>query len=186
MQGKYIRTPEGRANMSAAHVGKSPSAEAKAKLSAALLGHGVTPETRAKIATSHIGKKLSDETRAKIGVAHRGFKHSPETRAKMSSDRKGKFSGMNSSNWKGGRYINSGGYVLIHCPDHPFNNGGYVREHRLVMEGILGRYLEPSELVHHKNQAKNDNRPENLELVVHTNHYGEVLCPLCQGHFLIK
>lgn len=73
--------------------------------------------------------------------------------------------GQNNPAWKGGRMIDKRGYVLIWMPDHPeANRHGQVREHRLVMEGVLGRRLNRKEVVHHKNCMRNDNRPENLEI----------------------
>ena len=67
--------------------------------------------------------------------------------------------------WQGGYAVDEDGYILQHCPDHPqATTGGYVRQHRLVMEKTLGRYLTPEEVVDHKNRDTSDNDPGNLEL----------------------
>lgn len=67
--------------------------------------------------------------------------------------------------WRGGRYVDPDGYVLIYSPEHPCKNAAnYVREHRLVMEKKLGRYLKKNEVVDHRNGVKDDNRLRNLRL----------------------
>lgn len=58
------------------------------------------------------------------------------------------------------------GYALKWAPTHPRANHGRVREHILVVEEQIGRYLVKGENVHHKNGVRDDNRPENLELWV--------------------
>lgn len=71
------------------------------------------------------------------------------------------------NNWRGGRSLASNGYVLIRVgKDHHLADvRGYAYEHRLVAEQKLGRRLKPGELVHHKNEVKTDNSPDNLEVV---------------------
>lgn len=84
--------------------------------------------------------------------------------------------GVNAANWKGGRVTKTAhGYVLIRVNHHPkaTKTSPYVREHVVVMEQVLGRYLLPGETVHHKNGVKHDNRPENLELWVKSQPAGQ-------------
>jgi hypothetical protein len=74
----------------------------------------------------------------------------------------------------GSRFVMRAGYVKIHMPDHPgAASDGYVLEHRIVMEHVLGRHLRKEESVHHKNGIRDDNRPENLELWVSPQRAGQ-------------
>jgi hypothetical protein len=118
-------------------------------------------------------------TREKQRIAKTGQRHSEETKRKISEAGKGKLSGSENPMWKGGKTLDSGGYVLVKMRDHPgASRQGYVREHRLVMETALGRHLERHEVVHHRNGIKTDNRIENLELMSPSDHRREHNGPL--------
>lgn len=78
--------------------------------------------------------------------------------------------GKDAYHWKGGTK-NNNGYIMVQAPSHPnCDSQGYVREHRLVMEKHLGRYLEKDEVIHHINHKKNDNRVENLIILTKKEH----------------
>jgi len=86
--------------------------------------------------------------------------------------------------------VNVSGYLLEWVGyDYPGNKSGRVLQHRLVMERHLGRHLETSETIHHKNEIKTDNRLENLELLSNPDHVRrhptprkrvEVICAECE------
>ena len=102
--------------------------------------------------------KMSEKIKAKISKTAKekgigkwmtGKKHSEETKRKMSVIQK---------NTPHKRKILHNGYYLILKPNHPFCEcKGYVREHRLVIESQIGRYLIPSETTHHPGE-RDDNR----------------------------
>jgi hypothetical protein len=97
----------------------------------------------AKISTSLKGHECSDETRRKLSIAHTG---------------------------KVPRILIRG-YAMIYVPDHPHaNSSGRVMEHRLVIERILGRYLDPSEHIHHIDFSRSNNRASNLKIVTNAEH----------------
>lgn len=72
------------------------------------------------------------------------------------------YSGSNHPNWNNGKTVCPNGYVRI--------NKKKRYEHDLIMENTIGRKLDKSECIHHKNHQKDDNRIENLELLTKSNH----------------
>ena len=78
-----------------------------------LQGKHISYSHKEKIRKYRTGKKLSNITKKRIGLAN-SISQIGRTREKSSA-------------WKGGRYIDSHGYILIYAPNHPNkNNRGYV------------------------------------------------------------
>ena len=97
-------------------------------------------------------------------------------------------SGPLNPGWTGGRLINAKGYCHMclqkDSPYYAMTDGrrGRVLEHRIIMAEHIGRCLDTSEVVHHINGIRNDNRIENLELISgkgkHNTHENENIITL--------
>lgn len=83
--------------------------------------------------------------------------------------RPGAMSGDRNPAWSGGRRPRSDGYIEVWTPT------GVRLEHQVVMEGVIGRPLQPGEVVHHRDQNKVNNSPENLKLTTQSEHIREHL-----------
>lgn len=119
------------------------------------------------VSISEIARRIgTNKTRVRLWLRARGI-------AVPRWDNKGPRNGR----WKGGRVIDKDGYALLKRPDHPNRSRhGYVREHRLVMEATLGRFLGPTEVVHHKDGDKLNNSPGNLQVFgSNAEHLGDTL-----------
>lgn len=92
---------------------------------------------------------------------------------RLGIERRGQGSpGVKNRNWRGGYSVDKQGYILVRRPDHPASTRiGYVRAHRLVAEGILGRMLTPVEAVDHKDGDTSNNDPDNLRVYPDNGHH---------------
>ena len=120
---------------------------------------------------SEIGRRVGcNHTKVRNYLRRHGIPYTPWNR-----------SGSGNPSWKGGRIRDKQGYVLVLLPDHPqANRQGYVREHRLVMEQALGRFLTREEVVHHRDNDPGNNDPDNLELFgSNAEHLAETLAGQC-------
>jgi len=70
--------------------------------------------------------------------------------------------GSDANGWKGGRKKHNRGYIVVLQTDHPRASSGYVLEHILIAEKVLGKYLPYKVEMHHVNENKSDNRHGNL------------------------
>lgn len=114
------------------------------------------------------GKHLSKKHKEKLSQSHKGkTAWNKGLKGVLVPWNKGKTStymqGENNPRWGGGKYV-AHGYRFTS------EKGEKHREHRYVMEQFLGRKLQSSEIVHHINHDKLDNRIENLELHTRKSH----------------
>jgi len=114
------------------------------------------------------------ETFCQPCVARRIGKSSRGTTNKAVAERNRQRTRENHPCWKGGRYVDHHGYVMVNVvPGRQGSGSGWVnyrKEHVVVMEGALGRTLLPTEVVHHIDGDKTNNAPENLWLTDRTRH----------------
>jgi len=104
-------------------------------------------------------------------------KHTKATIAVIGKKSKAKFTKKYLENLRskaqGNKKRDINGYTLIKDYNHPDRNShNDMLEHRLVMEKMIGRRLTKTEIVHHKNFIRNDNRKNNLHLYAnHSEHH---------------
>lgn len=105
----------------------------------------------------------------------------PETKRRMSEAKAGKpclehvkqalraRTGRKNANWRAGLTINAGGYLeFTASPANGEHAGRYL--HQVIAEYKIGRALRPGEHVHHVDENKLNNDPNNIEVMTASEH----------------
>jgi len=76
--------------------------------------------------------------------------------------------------YKDRKRIKLNGRWVIKVPEHPFSYkgrmGGYVYEHRLIIEQKIKKFLPRKTIVHHIDGNKHNNNIDNLQIMPHSHH----------------
>lgn len=133
-------------------------------------GSHLTQDHKDKISLAGKGQRRSIATEFKKGHSYNlgnkhflGRKHSEKTKGLLRMKAKLR-TGDKSSSWKGGR-LWTNGYVYLLVAHNK-----YKAEHRLMAEKALGRKLKRSEIVHHINGKRDDNRNKNFIIMSNSFH----------------
>jgi len=92
--------------------------------------------------------------------------------------------------WKGGKYVDHHGYVMVNVR---YGRSGkksgwynYRKEHVVVMERKLGRALTKGEVVHHIDGDKTNNKLSNLWLTTYAGHRKAHVSLQALGYRLVR
>jgi len=97
------------------------------------------------------------------------------------------------------RSTTANGYGVVYSPEHPRSDKkGYFYTHIIIAELHNERFISNLERVHHKDEDKNNNDPNNLQIlssasehsIIHALNrktpFTELECPQCKNIFKIK
>jgi hypothetical protein len=115
-------------------------------------------------------KEKRRQTIARLAAKGLWVSQRPEVREKLRGPNPAKAAGWAHTLPVGTVVLASSGYMKIKVADP--NEWAYL--HRHLMETMLGRPLEPGEVVHHKDGDRGNNDPDNLEVLDSAGTHGAI------------
>jgi hypothetical protein len=120
-----------------------------------------------KQSAEHVRKRVESRRRTNENYMPSGYTVWNKGKTKETDERVKKYA----DSMRLGRKFHTAGYVLVYKPEHPrADRVGYVLEHILVAEQMLGRFMYAHEKVHHKDGDRTNNVPENIQIITQGNH----------------